>query len=187
MSMNALLESEQHHLLSLEYCAEYANMTLECIALKREIQRVKGERRTHTKRHEKIKKYYRLLLSSEGFHMDRIIQGRNMLNKYTDAVKSLYQMTPTPYVLRKHAELIRIVRKQELLETYIRLKEKQNKELMEYLQNKRMNLIKGLFIQEERMDVVKAQLVQLLAKKVENLFYRQRYSATNKIRWNVPL
>mmetsp|Transcript_1427 Transcript_1427/g.2119 ORF Transcript_1427/g.2119 Transcript_1427/m.2119 type:complete len:234 (-) Transcript_1427:332-1033(-) len=169
---------EQSSLLPLavqvEYCAENATITLECISLRRELQRTKEKRKSNRRVHEKVKKHYESMLSSEGFYIDRIMQGRKLLNKYVEAVKSLYQMMPAPYILRKHAELIQSVRNQELLETYIRLKEQHSDELIQYVQRKRMNLIKGLFIQEDRVDIIKEEIVHRVAQKVANLFYRQR-------------
>jgi len=175
MASNERLISEQYSpMLPLEHYMDNASIALECITIRREIEKTKERRITNKKRHHEARKHYEKRLSSEVFHMERIIQGRNLPAKYTDAVKCLYHIMPAPYVLRKHAELIQNVRNQELLETYIRLREQHNEELVQYLEWKRMNLIKGLFIQEDRIHLVKEQIIQLVAQKVANLFYKQR-------------
>lgn len=174
VSNERIISEQDSPMLPLEHFMDNASIVLECITIRREIEKTKERRRINKKRHHEVRKHYEKRLSSEVFHMERIMQGRNLLAKYTDAVKCLYELMPGPYILRKHAELIQNVRNQELLETYMRLREQHNDELVQYLEWKRMNMIKGLFIQEDRIHLVKEQIVQLVAQKVANLFYKQR-------------
>merc|ERR1712232_876941 len=84
-----------------------------------------------------VRKQYHQRATSASSRLHRIIYGEQLMPNYIEAVKSHYEINsiPSNYVLQKHANLIKYVRNQELLDTYIRLVEQHNEKLIKWKVN----------------------------------------------------
>lgn len=155
--------------ISMQRCLELSSLTVECLAMKRQIEEVRNKRKRNQLLFNEIKEdcEYRMAYATDYLHR---LCGR-ILPEYTNAVRTqCYDYVPSPYTLRKHTELYRAMRHEEFLQMYMLIVEQDNNAMIEYLEKTKHNLFVGLCAQEDRLEATKEELVELITDQVASLY-----------------
>jgi len=153
--------------ITLENCINDASLSMECLALRRELQNVKNIRERDQRLFAKVRNNCQVRMGIVSKRLDRITHRPNM-NHYITAVKMQYDSVPTPYVLRKHAELLKYIRHEELFDTYIRIMEKQNREMIQQMETYLLNMMYNLKVEKQRVSTINGYVFHSIARRLSN-------------------
>ena len=155
----------------LDIHIENATLSLKRLTLIRELQEAREQRQAAKENHARLVQHHEAFSSSVAKRIHSGLHGNGNRADYMSAAESQYECIPAQYVVRQHAELIKVVRSQELLETYIRLVEQQNHELIEDLTYTRDEMLSELKHQQDqqkqRASIIREQMFQHLVEKVK--------------------
>jgi len=170
--MTMPLSAKSSSTVTLEECVRDARLSMECLTLRRKSNETKNEREIAQERFAEVQSHYNARIENASNNFNNLILGDDLLD-YIRIVKEQYHHPPNLSVLQKHAELLRYVRNQELLETYIRIMEKQHKETIHRMVKIRMNMVVGLMAQKEKVASIRKNLFYVATKRVE-LYCKQK-------------
>lgn len=163
---------------------ESATLSLKRLSLRRELQEVRQQRQVANEQHTRVVKNHEDLASSVQKRLDTMLHGRSNMRDYVAAVEVMYDDVPPNYVVRQHAELVKIVRSQEVLETFIRLVEHQNDKIIADMVQAKQVMLSELQHQRDQQKQhahqIQEQMFQRLLQTVQKSAQREKSGSNNQ-------
>ena len=160
-----------------------ARMSLKCLTLQRELKEVRTQRAATNGEHFKFVRHYNTRIADASKRLGVAVHGTN-LKPHIDAAEKQYIDFPPKYIIRKYAELVKVARAQEVLETYTRLLQQQNREMIEELHVFRHEMLSELKEKrdqrEEQAYLIQEQRVHLLTEKVRSYYAEKNKTVVNQ-------
>jgi hypothetical protein len=145
---------------------ENATLSLKRLSLRRELQEVREQRQAANEHHASIVRNHMELASSVQKRLDTMLHGKSNMRDYVSAVEAMYDDVPPQYVVRQHAELVKIVRSQEILETFIRLVEHQHDEIVADLVCAKQEMLSELQHQRDQQKQQARQIQEQMFQRI---------------------
>jgi hypothetical protein len=168
---------------SIDYHIKNAELTLRRLSLERQIAAVKKSRETAAIVHEKVCRHYTDRLAAASKRLRSTIECPH-LKDYIEAVGQQYDSIPLQYVVRKHAEIVRFMRVQEVMDLYLQLEERQYENMIGELEDIKENVLDELNILRtqhyEQECRIQDQRIHILTEKVKSYYLEKRTTVTSK-------
>jgi hypothetical protein len=157
-------------------------LTLRRLSLKRQLAEVRSQRKDAKEQHHKLVTYYHDRSIVDKRRYQSTINISSSLNAYINAAKGKYDVNPGRYVVRKHAQLLKIERSQELLESYAAIAQEQYEAIIQDLRETCQDM--RLALHEEKCQMgatqyqIHEQMVAMVTAKVKAYYKSQRVNST---------
>lgn len=145
---------------------ENATLSLKRLSLKRELQEVREQRQAANEQHARIVRNHGELASRVQQRLHNVLHGKSNMRDYVVAVEAKYETLPPQYVVRQHAELVKIIRYQEILETFIRLVEQQNDVVIADLVYIKQEMSSELLHQRDQQNQCERQIQEQMFQRI---------------------
>lgn len=177
-------ESDNRCALVLDEEITTGQLTLRRLSLDRQLAEVRSQRKSAKEQHHKLVSHYQARSIADRRRLHSIINGSATLTTYFNATKGKYDVNPGDYVVRKHAQLLQLVRSQEILESYIKIAQQQNESIIRDLRQTRQDM--RLALQEQHCQrkaiqyQIHEQMVAMVTAKIKAYYKSHQVNNTNE-------
>ena len=159
-----------------------AEQTLQKLSLQRQLAEIREERREANDYHQDLVNHCAHQMSEATHRCRSILQELYQLSDYMSIVADQYTASPGNYVLRKHSQLLMIIRSNHILDNYHRLAMQHHEKIVEDLedtiQDLRQDLRELKNQREEQTYLIQEQTVMLMTSRIM-LYYDEKNKANH--------
>ena len=159
-----------------------AEQTLQKLSLQRQLEEIRDERREANEHHQDLVDHCAQRMAEVTQRCRSILNELYHLSDYMPIVADHYTASPGSYVLRKHSQLLMIIRSNHILDNYHRLAMQYHENTVEVLeetiQDLRQDLRELKNRREEQTYLIQEQTVMLVTSRI-TLYYDEKNKANH--------
>lgn len=173
---------------ALEEQIAAGKLSLRRLSLERQLKEVRLERQCDNQDQEKLVKSYNDRMAAITKRFRSIMNGTSDTRReYRRIAKDHYSKNCGDYVVRKHTQLLHLMRSQQLLESYVSISQQQCVKLIEVMQETHHDMLYDLRVKKSQHNVQKHQIEKQLvaivtAKVISYCKFNDTNSLTTKLR-----